>query len=288
MKKLLNYLLCIFLLVLAGCSGKREKDALKVMTMNVRYDNPGDSLNSWPNRASMVCDFILDEKPDIFGLQEVLWNQYAVLDSVLSEYESAGSGRDNGARLGEMNPVFFRKEKFDMVRSITFWLSETPEIPGSMGWGASLPRIVTWMELVDKKSKNHFFYFNTHFAHDSDSARIMSSKMLLKEVDSIAAGFPFIITGDFNMVPGSTGYDILTGPAESVPLIMDSYNISDKRPAGPSYTYNGFSDKPGSGRIDFIFVKNGLKVFDHITLPKKEREIFISDHWPVMSSVSID
>ncbi len=288
MKKFLNYLLSIFFLVLAGCSDKPEKDVLKVITLNVRYDNQGDSLNSWPNRASMVCDFILDEKPDIFGLQEVLWNQYAVLDSVLSEYESTGSGRDNGARLGEMNPVFFRKEKFDMVRSKTFWLSETPEVPGSMGWGASLPRIVTWIELVDKKSKNHFFYFNTHFAHDSDSARIMSSKLLLKEVDSIAAGFPFIITGDFNMVPGSTGYDILTGPAESVPIITDSYNISDKRPAGPSYTYNGFSDKPGSGRIDFIFVKNGLKVFDHTTLPKKEREIFISDHWPVMASVSLD
>ena len=79
-----------------------------------------------------------------------------------------------------MNPVFFRKDKFDMVRTITFWLSDTPEVPGSMGWGASLPRIVTWMELVDKNSHEHFFYFNTHFAHDSDSARIMSSKILLE------------------------------------------------------------------------------------------------------------
>jgi endonuclease/exonuclease/phosphatase family metal-dependent hydrolase len=174
-----------------------------------------------------------------------------------------------------------------MVRTITFWLSDTPEIPGSKGWGASLPRIVTWMELVDKNRHDHFFYFNTHFAHDSDSARIMSSKVLLNEVEKIAEGFPFIITGDFNMLPTSAGYAILTGPAESVPLLKDSYTISEKRPLGPAFTFNGFSDKPGTGRIDYIFVKNGMKVLDHSTVIKKEHGIYISDHWPVEAVVSI-
>jgi endonuclease/exonuclease/phosphatase family metal-dependent hydrolase len=172
-----------------------------------------------------------------------------------------------------------------MVRTITFWLSNTPEIPGSMGWGASLPRIVTWMELVDKNSHEHFFYFNTHFANDSDSARIMSSKILLKEVGKIAEGFPFIITGDFNMLPTSTGYAILTGPDESVPLLKDSYVISEKRPLGPSYTFNGFSDKPGRGRVDYIFVKNSMRVLDHRTLIKKDHGIYISDHWPVEATI---
>ena len=55
-------------------------------------------------------------------MQEVLWNQYQLLDSVLPDYSSVGVGRNDGARGGEMNPVFFRKEKFDMVRNITFWL----------------------------------------------------------------------------------------------------------------------------------------------------------------------
>jgi len=179
-----------------------------------------------------------------------------------------------------MNPVFFRKERFDMVRTITFWLSETPEVPGSMGWGASLPRIVTWMELVDKNTQIHFFYFNTHFAHDSDSARIMSSKILLREVEKITDGTPFIITGDFNMLTSSEGYSILTGPAESVPALKDSYIISERKPSGPSYTFNGFSDNPGTGRIDYIFVKSGMSVLEHRTLIKKEHGVFISDHWP--------
>jgi endonuclease/exonuclease/phosphatase family metal-dependent hydrolase len=285
MKKLFICIIVIFIFFLAGCSHKPDKDAIKVMTLNVRYDNPRDSINAWPERASQVCSFIIKERPDILGMQEVLLNQYKVLDSVLTEYTSIGVGRDDGARAGEMNPVFFRKERFDMVRTITFWLSETPDIPGSKGWGASLPRIVTWMELVDKNNHNHFFYFNTHFAHDSDSARIMSSKILLKEVGKIAEGFPFIITGDFNMLPTSKGYAILTGPDESVPLLKDTYVISEKRPLGPSYTFNGFSDKPGKGRIDYIFVRNGMKVLDHSTVNKKEKGIYLSDHWPVKSTV---
>jgi endonuclease/exonuclease/phosphatase family metal-dependent hydrolase len=285
MKRFLLYFIVIFFFVLTGCSNESKKDVIKVMTINVRNDNPGDSLNAWPNRASLVCSFIIYEKPDILGMQEVLSHQYEFLDSVLTDYSSIGVGRDDGARAGEMNPVFFKKERFDMVRTITFWLSETPEIPGSMGWGASLPRIVTWMELVDKNSHEHFFYFNTHFAHDSDSARIMSSKILLKEVKNIAGEFPFIITGDFNMLPASRGYTILTGPAESVPLLKDSYTISEKRPLGPAYTFNGFSDKPGAGRIDYIFVRSGMKVLDHSTVTKKVKGIYISDHWPVKATV---
>jgi endonuclease/exonuclease/phosphatase family metal-dependent hydrolase len=287
MKRSLSLFLIIFLFVFTCCSKRSDEDALKVMTLNVRYDNPHDSANAWPNRASIVYNFIKNENPDLLGMQEVLINQYEMLDSVLTDYGSVGVGRNDGAKSGEMNPIFFKKERFDLVRTITFWLSETPLVPGSMAWGASLPRIVTWMELVDKKTKDHIFYFNTHFAHDSDSARIMSSKLLLLKVDSISSGFPFIITGDFNMLPDSKGYAILTGPAESVPLLKDSYFNSEKRPYGPIYTFNGFSDKQGSGRIDYIFVKDGLKVLEHRTIIKKERGIYISDHWPVEAIVLI-
>ncbi len=288
MKKYFIWSTIIILSAFAGCSRNSEKNAIEIMTFNVRYDNPQDSINAWPNRAHQVCNLILDEKPDILGMQEVLLNQYEVLDSVLTDYISTGVGRDDGAKGGEMNPVFFRKERFDLVRTITFWLSETPETPGSKGWGASLPRIVTWMELVDKNNHMHFFYFNTHFAHDSDSARIESSKILLKEVNKIASGFPFIITGDFNMPPTSMGYAILTGPDESVPLIKDSYVISEKRPSGPIYTFNGFSDNPGNERIDYIFVKSGMKVLNYSTMVKNEKGVFISDHWPVKATVLLE
>ncbi len=287
MKKLYIGFIIITILMSSGCSHVSEKESVSVMTFNLRYDNPNDSLNAWPNRLAQVCRFINSEKPGVIGMQEALWHQYSDLDSLLTDYASEGKGRDDGARGGEMNPVFFRKDRFDMVRTITFWLSETPEVPGSMGWGASLPRVVTWMELADKKSHKHIFVFNTHFAHDSDSARVMSSRILLNEVERIADGNPFIITGDFNMGPLSPGYAILTGPDESVPLMSDSYIISAKKPAGPAYTYNGFSDKQGEKRIDYVFVRNGMQVLSHTTFIRKDRGVFISDHWPVEAVVSL-
>ena len=285
MRRLLFCSGIIILITIIGCSCGSNNNTIKVMTLNVRYDNPGDSLNAWPKRASLVCSFIKTEKPDIIGMQEVLLHQYELLDSALGDYSSVGVGRTDGSKDGEMNPVFFRKDRFDMIRTITFWLSATPHVPGSMGWGASLPRIVTWMELADKNSHEHFFFFNTHFAHDSDSARVMSAGILLNSVDSIAGNFPFIITGDFNMLPSSKGYAKLTGPNESVPLLKDSFSGSDKKPVGPLYTFNGFSDRQGSGRIDYIFVKDGMKVLEHSTIIKKVKGMYISDHWPVQAVV---
>jgi endonuclease/exonuclease/phosphatase family metal-dependent hydrolase len=287
MKRILLHAFIIFTLLLPGCKSKSDKDSFKVITFNIRYDNPNDSINAWPNRASLVASFLKAEKPDLFGIQEAVVNQYEYLDSILTDYESVGVGRNDGAKGGEMNPVFYRKARFDMIRTKTFWLSETPEIAGSQAWGAGLPRIVTWMELVEKETHEHLFYFNTHFAHDSDSARILSSSLLLTMVDSIATEFPFIITGDFNMTPDAKGYAILTGPAESVPLLSDSYLISAKKPGGPVSTFNGFSDKNRSGRIDYIFIKSGMKVLDHNTIIRKEKGVFISDHWPVEAIISL-
>ncbi len=285
MKRRSLYIFVILLCFLQACSKKHESDQYRVVSLNIRYDNPSDSLNPWVLRAPVVSRFLNKEKPDLVGLQEVLFSQYEYLDSVLTDYSSVGAGREDGMRLGEMNPVFFRKDRFDLVRNLTFWLSETPETPGSKAWNSSLPRIVTWVELADKNTHDHLFFFNTHFAHDSDTARIMSAKLLLSKIDTITSSFPFIVTGDFNALPGSEAYAILTGPAESVPLLMDAKGISEDNPEGPVYTYNGFSDTTRSTRIDYIFVRNGLRVSDHRVFVRKEHRIFISDHWPVAATV---
>jgi endonuclease/exonuclease/phosphatase family metal-dependent hydrolase len=288
MKNLCISLFVIFIIIIPGCSKKKGENNIKVVTLNVRYDNPNDSVYSWPKRASQVFDFILSEKPDIIGLQGVLWHQYKVLETILLDYSSIGAGCVDGAREGEMTPVFFKKDKFNMIRNITFWLSDSSDVPGTADWGSSQPRIVTWTELVDKTSHKHFFFFNTHFSQDSDSARLMSSKILLKEISKIADGFPFIISGDFNMTPNSKGYSVLTGPDESVPLLKDSYIITEKGPTGPEFTFNGFFDKSKTARTDYIFVRNGMKVMDYETVIKKEQGVNISDHWPVKAVISLE
>lgn len=275
------------MVLISGCHKKPDANILKVMTLNIRYDNPDDSLYAWPKRTKIICNFLKNEKPDLLGMQEVLPPQYEYLDSVLTDYSSVGVGRTDGAKEGEMNPVFFRKDRFELIRTRTFWLSDSSEVAGSKAWGTDLPRIVTWTELSEKTTHKHFYFFNTHFAHDSDSARIMSSELLLNKVDSIASGFPFVITGDLNMLISDKGYEILTGPYESVPLLSDTYAVSEKRPVGPAYTFNGFSENKKAGRIDYIFVRNEMKVLEHRTFIKKEHGIYISDHWPVMSTVSL-
>jgi endonuclease/exonuclease/phosphatase family metal-dependent hydrolase len=194
-------------------------------------------------------------------------------------------GRSDGAREGEMTPVFFRHDRFTVLNSSTFWLSETPAVPGSRGWGAVLPRIVTWVELQENSSGKRFFFFNTHYSHMSDSARLMSSGILLRQVEDIAGDTPFVITGDFNMLPDSRAYDMLTEGGSEESLIIDSYTISGSAPSGSSYTFNGFRDEQGRGRIDYIFVSRGAGVVTHETPSPKQGKLFISDHWPVKATL---
>lgn len=278
------FLVCI---LLTGC-GKQKSREITVITFNIRYDNPHDSINAWPNRKALVCEFFKTEKPDLFGLQEALWYQYEAIDSALAGYSSVAVGRDDGKKKGEMNPVFYNNTRFEYLSDSTFWLSDNPGRAGSKAWGSSLPRIVSWVKLSDKNSGKIIYYFNTHFAHDSDSARVMSAGLLLKEIKRIAGKDRFILTGDFNMNPESKAYAVITESGKGKPFLMDSYIISKTPPTGPEGTFNGWSDIPREGRIDFIFVKRGFSVKSLATVIKKESEVYISDHWPVKAIVIPD
>ena len=288
MKKFATIAFYLTIILFSDCNRKNEERNLTVMTFNIRYDNPRDSVNAWPNRVGIVCDLLKKEKPDLLGLQEALWYQYEEIDSAISGYSSVSKGRDDGKKKGEMNPVFYNISRFELVRDNTFWLSETPDKPGSKGWGASLPRIVTWIELRDRKTHKSLYYFNTHFAHDSDSARVMSAGILLKEVKRIAGKNRFVITGDFNMSPESKAYSILTEKSSSRSILKDSYLISQTKPVGPTYTTNSFRDEPGKNRIDYVFVREGMKVLSASVIVKKEGPVFVSDHWPYKAVVQIN
>jgi len=264
-----------------SCVTQEDRD-IDVITFNIRLDTPFDSINAWPNRAPLVAGFINDQIPDLLGMQEVLWHQYKYLDSALIGYGSVAAGRDDGMQLGEACPVFYRLGRFSPVASGTFWLSSTPDVPGSVGWGAALTRIATWVRLYDKTVKDTLLYMNTHFDHISDSARVMSSGVLLEKLKELAGDNDFVITGDFNALPGS----LAIGRMKEGNFTVDSYDISATAPAGESYTFNGWKDAQGEGRIDYIFVRSGMKVLSHETFRIIEDGVFISDHWPVKARVT--
>jgi endonuclease/exonuclease/phosphatase family metal-dependent hydrolase len=267
-------------ILFASCVTQEDSD-IDVITFNIRLDTPFDSINAWPNRAPLVAGFINDQIPDLLGMQEVLWHQYRYLDSALVGYGSVAAGRDDGMQLGEACPVFYRLGRFSPIASGTFWLSSSPDVPGSVGWGAALTRIATWVRLYDKTVKDTLLYINTHFDHISDSARVMSSGVLLEKLKELAGDNNFVITGDFNALPGSLAITRMTEEGYAV----DSYTISETHPAGETYTFNGWKDTAGDNRIDYIFIRNGMKVLSHETFRIIENGVFISDHWPVKARV---
>jgi len=279
MNRILTAAICGALMLLS-CKTEVSND-IDVMTFNIRYDNRGDSINAWPNRADLVAGFINGRMPDLLGMQEVLWHQYEYLDSALSGYGSVAAGRDDGMRKGEASPVFYSSGRFNAIDEGTFWLSSTPDVPGSIGWGAALTRITTWVKLFDKNANDTLLYFNTHFDHISDSARVMSAAVLLGKVRELSGDNNFVITGDFNALPESAAISKMTEGG----LAVDSYSISETAPAGESYTFNGWKDVQGKGRIDYIFVRSGMKVERQMTHRIIEKGVFISDHWPVTATV---
>lgn len=288
--------LLLALVTMSGCrKGFADTD---IISLNIRYDNSADGVNAWPFRKELLLSFLKDEAPALIGLQEVLWHQFEYIDSSLAGYGSLSAGRNDGLRSGEMSPIFYREDIFvgGSGGSGTFWLSPTPDIAGSIGWGAVLPRIVTWSSLTVKSTGEEIFFFNTHFSHMSDSARLMGAGVMMQQVERIAGEARYIIAGDFNMKPGSPPWNVISERGAE-----DSYFISEESPSGERSTFNGFSDAAvtdtlsgRSGdlageatRIDYVFVSPGTEVLRHRTERVIKEGVFISDHWPVIVTLKL-
>ena len=136
---------------------------VKVVSYNIRYNNPNDDKDIWKNRRSTIVDFISIQSPDFIGLQEVTYSQLLYLNSNLSGYDYVGVGRDDGKKKGEFSPIYFNQSNYDLKISNTFWLSETPENI-SVGWDAAMERICTYGLFVQKISGRKVWVFNTHLS----------------------------------------------------------------------------------------------------------------------------
>lgn len=288
MKKI--YLLFLPLLAAACRQGGFSASAsveepVNVMTFNIRYDNPEDSLNNWAYRKDLVANAIRFYEADIVGSQEVLHNQLEDLKQRLPEYEVIGVGREDGKEQGEYSALWYRKDRFSVMESGWFWLSETPEVAGSKGWDGACERIATWAKLQDKIAGKAYFILNTHLDHVGVAARREGVKLVLDKVQELGGDLPVVVTGDFNAEPESDVIKQVTNPADPEHL-TDARTVA-KLVYGPDWTFHDFGSIPYDrrSRIDFIFVKNGLKVERYGILAETENEAFLSDHAPVLVSV---
>lgn len=280
----------LFLWMVAGCTshkgGPTEAVQLNLMTFNIRYDNPADSANNWKYRKEFAAEMIRKNDVDVLGTQEVLYTQLSDIRVLLPDYAYAGVGRKDGKTEGEFSAVFFKKAKFDLLKSGTFWLSENPTYVGMKGWDAAIERIVTWVLLREKSSGKEFAFLNTHFDHIGQVARRESAKLLLSKVDEIGQDMPVIVTGDFNSTPDSEVIQIITDVKRNDHL-TDSRSLATAI-NGPSWTFHGFGSVPMESRttIDYIFVKNKVSVSRLSVIDEMSGKVYLSDHNPVLVRAS--
>ncbi len=285
--------LAAVLALAAACSAlpPPARDAvrsIRVMSFNVRYDEPRDGANAWPRRKDLVAAAIAFHGADVAGLQEVLAGQLADLRGLLPEYGAVGVGRDDGREAGEFNPVLFRKERFRLLGASTSWLSEEPEKPGGKGWDAACARVVTWARLRDLWTGETLVAFNTHFDHVGERARRESARLVLDIIRRTAAGAPFVLTGDFNCTREDAAYGALVSGGEGRALLRDARDISVRPPYGPPASFNGFRAEPPAGLpIDHIFVGPSAAVLRIGILPATQSGRFLSDHNPVLAEVRL-
>ena len=288
MKKILLFIIP-FIAIACGEAQKQGDSSAKlnVMTYNIRYDNPEDSLDNWQYRKERVANSILFYDADILGTQEVLHNQMEDLKKSLPGYESIGVGREDGKEKGEYSALFYKKDRFSVIDEGYFWLSETPEVVGSKGWDAAIERIASWAKLKDNNSGKEFLALNTHFDHVGKIARRESVSLILNKLADLSNGLPIILMGDFNANPESEVIKQIIDTSNENHLI-DSRSISPVV-YGPEWSFHAFGRIPYDKRslIDYIFVSKGVKVSRYGVLAEMENDEFLSDHAPVMVSVEI-
>ncbi len=254
---------------------------LKVMTFNVRYGSANDGENAWDRRKDILVNAIKAKSPDIIGMQECLDFQATYIHLALPEYEHFGVGREvNGG--GERMEIFYRAELLAPVETGHFWLSETPDVPGSKSWNSANVRMASWARFYHRNDRGFFYYLNTHLDHRSEDARAHAAEKLAIWAEEFMKEGPLIITGDFNAdAEKSVPWTTLTK------TLQDSWHIATKR-VGPKVTWSAFAPPVADGnRIDWILISPGITSTHCETFTYEEGGRYPSDHFPVYAELTL-
>jgi len=275
----MKYILLFIATLNLFCSNAQN---LKVMTYNIRLDVAVDGENDWTHRKDFFTSQIQFYEPDIFGVQEATPHQVTDIATALSQYNYIGIGRE-GIGKGESSNIYYKKDRFKLLESSTFWLSETPD-KISKGWDAAFNRVCTYGLFKDLKTKKMFWVFNTHLDHMGELARTNGILLILSKIKELnTKNYTTIFMGDFNSQPKEDRIIALNKE------MNDCRKISLEKPFGPSGTFNGFKhNEPVTELIDYIFIsKNSVfKVRKFAVLSDSKDLRYPSDHLPVYVEIS--
>ena len=261
MSRCLPFFGIVFLaMTFIGCASRSPDVAhgtLAIGTFNIRYANSADGVNRWESRRSMVMDMLRDG--DFWGLQEALPEQVADIGAELPAYAIVVRSREREANKGEACPILYRSERWELDESDhgTFWLSETPEAPGSKSWDSSLPRIATMARFVERSSGRGIYVVNVHLDHRGQQARLEAARLVASRIAERRQPDPVVLLGDFNTGPTSPPIRALLDDARVG--LRDAWRIrhanGEEQP-----TFNGWADACSGDRIDFILTSSTLNV----------------------------
>ncbi len=261
---------------------------LSVMTFNIRYDNGQstsgvDAWNATDNpRRERVVRVISDVNPDLLGVQEALKNQVDDLSGALSGYGFAGVGRDDGATRGEYAGVFYRLARFSLVDSGTFWLSETPDVPGTVFEGSGSIRVATWIVAEDLLSGRKVLFLNTHWDNVSQSSRLSSAELIREQFESLGADNAILMTGDLNQNESDGSVRALLAELPNPQTALsDAYREVHPRVSGDELTYHDFSGATAGSRIDFVLHDAHFNASEATIHRDSYEERYPSDHYAV-------
>jgi endonuclease/exonuclease/phosphatase family metal-dependent hydrolase len=292
-------LLCgvLFVLLGAGLFAETVHSAaveLKVMSFNIRFARVGHSEerpeNNWTDakspRRERVVRVIRDYMPDVLGVQEARNGQIVDLQKALPEYGFYGVGRDNGKRGGEYTGIYYRKDKFVLLGEDSFWLSDSPETPGSKFDKAplALTRMASWVRLRDKTSGATFLVLNTHWDHISKVARRLSAALILDRIVKHGGDSAAIVMGDLNAPETSRELKTLL---QGERALVDSYRVLFPTPSADEGSFGGWEGKRDGHRIDFILHTKQFKPIAAEVMRTNYDGLWPSDHYPVTATLRL-
>ena len=286
------------LLILGNCYGQQGKPykniqsslpqagAVKVMTFNIRANNILEGLNKWPLRKQVIFDIFNDNRADVIGLQEVLYAQLQDVKLVLKQYGYYAVGRSDGLQGGESCPIFYRKDRFTLLDSGTFWFSDTPSVSGTKDWGNIVPRICSWVYLREKGQNAGFYVYNLHLACTSQNSREKSVRLLAKQVAERKTRDKFVVIGDFNMELHNPAMKYLMkfGYQTPYPKMVDAWMSVHPGQSDVS-TSRGIGGWVSGPKIDHIQMCENAKALEVTIDSRRLNDRYASDHFPVVAKI---
>ncbi len=263
---------------LYGFEEKSETTDLRIMSFNIRCLGVGN--DTWQDRIGIVSETMLTSEADSFGIQEGTPEWMATLkDTVSEKYAFVGQGRD-GIDKGEYSAIFYLKQKYNVVDSGTFWLSDTPD-EMSRGWDASMNRICTWAILENKSTGEQYVHMNAHFDHIGAIARKNSAKLITERAKTFG-DLPVVFTADMNIREGTDAYETMI----SAGVFKDSkYEAKDTM---DYLTYHDTKPEKHDGDIlDYVMSNSKLTAIKYRVVTEGIDGRYVSDHFPIYADFSL-